>query len=118
MIFLLDNLPLLRVYLTVMPLKIKILQRVHFLWKKSNFEFGIWISLPAIEKISKQARQRGFTIWKNVDSTSGFMYGAGIIDDRFRQDIFNWLSAISLPGSQGQAIIKQAAVNYKLIRIK
>lgn len=108
---------MLDVYLSSMPKDTQVQQKSRFAAVRANFEFGLFIQMQAAEQIAGEAMQKGFTVWGNVDATSAFLYGAGIIDqDRF-VEIMTWLRNAATPGQKIQTAIYNPHEPVKLIEV-
>jgi hypothetical protein len=112
-----DNkkLVLLERYLSAMPDSTQIQQRSRFETVEANFEFGTWVPKDNAEQIGSVAMGKAFVVWGNIDATSAFLYGAGIVESGKVAETIVWLRNITAPGEKGHARVFQTGSDERII---
>ncbi|MDD5370269.1 MAG: hypothetical protein PHQ40_14395 [Anaerolineaceae bacterium] len=108
---------MLDVYLSAMPGATQLQQKARFAAVAANFEFGVFISMQAAEQLAGEAIQKGFTVWGNIDATSAFLYGAGVVGQDDFPPVMAWLRNIATTGQKIQVGIHNPGEPIKLIEI-
>ena len=108
---------LLNIFLSSMPYGTQMQQKERFAQVPANFEFGLFVAMDAADQHVGQAMRNGFTVWANVDASSAFLYGAGMIQPDDFPVIMNWLRNIALPGNKIFAGIHNPGEAMKLIEV-
>jgi hypothetical protein len=109
---------LLQVFLSNMPYSTQTQQKERFARVMTNFEFGLFVSMDDIDRYVAQSMSDGFTVWANVDASSAFLYGAGLIQPDDFTRIMEWLRSIAVPGNIIFTGIHNPGEAMKLIEVK
>ena len=88
---------LLESFLSVMPVETQKQQKARFASVLANFEFQLFVPKHAVELLVDEATQKGFTLWVNIDATSAFLCGAGIVSQEEFTTIINWIKDAATP---------------------
>jgi hypothetical protein len=108
---------LLEAFLSTQPILTQKQQRARFASIQFNFEFGFFIAKNMAESIANEAMGMGFTVWGNIDSSSAFLYGAGLVDQIQFTDIINWLRNSATQGQKINVGIHNPSEQMKLVQI-
>jgi hypothetical protein len=91
---------LLERFLSAMSVETQVQQKARFASVAANFEFGLFVPLREVERLFDEATQKGFTAWANVDATSAFLYGAGIVGQEEFTPIMTWIRNAATPSQK------------------
>ena len=108
---------MLEVYLSSMPRETQVQQKARFARVVANFEFGFFVHMQAAERLVGEAMQKGFTVWANVDSTSAFLYGTGMVDQDEVVNVMNWLRTAAVSGQKIQVGIHNLGEPIRFVEI-
>lgn len=112
-----ENRTLLDMCLSAMPMATRIQQKARFTSVSANFEFGLFVPKQSAERLAGESMQKGFTVWGNIDSTSAFLYGAGMVGREEFTSMMTWLRNAAAPGQKIQVGIHNPNEPMKLIVI-
>lgn len=112
-----ENRTLLDMCLSAMPMATQVQQKARFASLPANFEFGLFVPKPAAERLAGESMQKGFTVWGNIDSTSAFLYGAGMVGREEFTPLMTWLRNAATSGQKIQVGIHNPGEPMKLILI-
>jgi hypothetical protein len=108
---------LLNVYLSAMPTATQVQQKARFAGVAANLEFGLFVPMHTAERLAGEAMQKGFTVWGNIDATSAFLYGAGLVDQDEFTPVMTWLRNAATPNQKIQVGIHNSGEPLKLIEV-
>lgn len=92
-------------FLSHMPMSTQTQQRARFASVAASFEFGLFVPMQSANRLAGEAMQRGFTVWGNIDSTSAFLYGAGLVGQEEFTGVVGWLRGAAVPGQKAMLAI-------------
>lgn len=108
---------MLDVYLSAMPAATRAQQKARFAAVAANLEFGLFVPMGSAERLAGEAMDQGFTVWGNIDATSAFLYGAGMVGQDGFTGVMNWLRDAAKPGQKIQVAIHADGEPLKLIEV-
>jgi hypothetical protein len=112
-----DTLPLLRYFLSAMPVDTRREQHERFRAVRADFEFGTWIDVSRVNALVQESAGRGYAVWCNADATSAFLYGAkSVSDDDLAGEVL-WISKNTLPSMEGTALRRRPGSEDQLLQI-